>query len=189
MQAHEQHPGDAASQGCGLIPTITTERLILRALSPDDLDAYTAINADPQMRTYTGDGRPPDRESTWRAMALLLGHWHLRGYGMWAMVERATGAFIGRAGLYNQEGWPGLEVAWTVARHRWSNGFATEAGQAALDYAFQVVGAEHVISIIHPDNIASIRVAEKLGLEAKYSTSHDGQPRTIYGITRSPRCT
>jgi RimJ/RimL family protein N-acetyltransferase len=84
-------------------------------------------------------GGPIDRAATWRLMVMLLGHWDLCGYGMWAMVERASRQFVGRAGLHNQEGWPGLELAWTVARDCWGRGYATEAGRVALDYAFEVV--------------------------------------------------
>jgi RimJ/RimL family protein N-acetyltransferase len=174
---------DAAYRGRCPIPTLTTERLILRAFAAEDLEPYAVMNADPETMRYVGG--PIDREATWRLMAMLLGHWDLRGYGMWALVERATGRFIGRAGLYNQEGWPGLEAAWTVARDRWGRGYATEAGWAALDYAFGVVDAEQVISIIHPDNAASIRVAEKLGETFDSSMKLHGQERVVYGLPRS----
>jgi RimJ/RimL family protein N-acetyltransferase len=93
----------------------------------------------------------------------MLGHWQLGGYGMWALIEQATGRLIGRAGLYNPEGWPRLEAGWLLARDRWGRGFATEAGHAILAYAFTQLSAEHVISLIHPANTASIRVAERLG--------------------------
>ncbi len=176
--------GNATSAVSCTIPTLTTERLILRGFLASDLDPYAALNADPEMMRFTGGGRPSDRKSTWRLMAMLLGHWHLRGYGMWAMVERASGQFIGRAGLYNEEGWPGLEAAWTVARDRWGRGYATEAGRVALEYAFETVGSDHVISIIHPENAASIRVAEKLGETFESTTNIWGREQAIYGISR-----
>ena len=93
-----------------------------------------------------------------------LGHWQIRGYGLWAAEEKQSGALIGRIGLYRPEGWPGLEVGWLVARERWGEGFATEGARAALDYAFTVLGEPRAISAIAPENAASIRVAEKLGL-------------------------
>ena len=167
------------------IPTLTTARLVLRPFLPEDLEPYAALNADPEMMRYLGG--PIDRAATWRLMAMLLGHWHLRGYGMWALEERATGRFVGRAGLYNEEGWPGIEVAWSVARDRWGRGYATEAGRAALGYAFDVVGAKHVISVMHPENAASIRVAEKLGLTFERTAAVRGAERSIYGIPRSRR--
>jgi RimJ/RimL family protein N-acetyltransferase len=145
------------------IPTLATQRLTLRGFTAADLDALAPIYADPEVSRYIGDGTPADRAATWRALAGMLGHWQLRGYGMWALIEQATGRLIGRAGLYNPEGWPGLEAGWLLARDRWGHGFATEAGHAVLAYAFTHVSADHLISLIHPANTASIRVAERLG--------------------------
>jgi hypothetical protein len=110
----------------------------------------------------------------------MLGHWQLRGYGMWALIEQATGRLIGRAGLYNPEGWPGLEAGWLLARDRWGRGFATEAGRAVLTYAFTHLSADHVISLIHPANTASIRVAERLGerLERSWTSRANGPSST-----------
>jgi len=101
------------------------------------------------------------------------------------VVEKATGAFIGRAGLWNPEGWPGLEVGWFFDRARWGHGFATEAGLAALDWAFRVLGAERVISVIHPKNVASIRVAERLGERFERAMVLDGGIEVVvYGRRR-----
>lgn len=124
------------------------------------------------------------RAQAWRTMALFTGHWTLRGYGLWATEERATGRFIGRIGLWNPEGWPGLEVGWLLDRQVWGRGFATEGGRAALDHAFTVLGVDHVISVIDPDNIRSIRVAERIGERFEREYSLDGRPTVIYGITR-----
>jgi RimJ/RimL family protein N-acetyltransferase len=167
------------------IPTLATPRLRLRAFQPGDLAPLAAIHADPQVMRYVGDGRAQTREQTWRSMATHLGHWRLRGFGNWAVVERATGRLIGRAGLWQPEGWPGLEVGWLLARDRWGQGLATEAGRAALDYAFGTLGAEHVISVIHPDNAASVRVAEKLGEAFEQAREVNGHPAVVYGITRN----
>ena len=108
----------------------------------------------------------------------------MRGYGLWAVEEKASGEFIGRIGLLNPEGWPGLEVAWTLARERWGNGFATEGAKAALDYAISVLKLDHVISLIHPDNAASIRVALRLGERLERQVELMGVMRSVYGIHR-----
>lgn len=160
------------------IPTIITERLVLRAFSPADLGPYSEMNADPQTMRYLGE--PFDDVGTWRLMASLIGHWHLRGFGMWAVQDGGTGEFLGRAGLYEQHGWPGTEVAWSIRRDRWGQGLATEAGSAALDFAMTVVGATEVISLIHPKNVASMRVAEKLGLSYARTESVSGAELSIY---------
>ena len=145
------------------VPTLETTRLVLRPIADADLDAFAAMYADPEIMRHLGDGRPLSRAATWRTMALFAGHWALRGYGQWALVEKATGTVIGRAGLWNPEGWPGLEVGWLLDRRHWGRGFATEGARAALDQAFEVVRADRVISVIALGNVRSIRVAERIG--------------------------
>ena len=146
-----------------IIPTLGTERLTLRALEERDLDAYAAMMADPEVARFLGTGAPMPRAVAWRQMAMVLGHWRLRGYGLWAVEERATGAFVGRLGCWRPEGWPALEIGYTLARAFWGRGFASEGARASLDYARTVLDADRVCSIIRPDNAASIRVAERLG--------------------------
>jgi RimJ/RimL family protein N-acetyltransferase len=87
--------------------------------------------------------------------------------------------------LYEEYGWPGLEVAWTIRRDRWGEGLATEGGAAALEFAFDMVGRDQAISIIHPDNAPSIRVAEKLGLTFAEFHDRSGEPRNVYAVSRS----
>jgi RimJ/RimL family protein N-acetyltransferase len=165
--------------------SLETERLRLRQFREADLDAYAAIMADPETMTHMGG--PRDRARAWMDIAWCLGHWTLRGYGLWAAEEKASGDLIGRIGLLYPEGWPGLEVGWLVARSHWGQGLATEGGRAALDYAFETVGAEHVISLIRPDNAASIRVAEKLGETRERETELFGAPALVYGTVRPAR--
>ena len=95
-----------------------------------------------------------------------------------------SGELIGRIGLYRPEGWPGLEVGWLVARERWGEGFATEGGRAALAHAFTALDAHRVISAIAPENRASIRVAEKLGLRYAESRQVAGKAVSIHSIER-----
>ena len=143
--------------------TLRTERLVLRMFREDDLDQYALITGDAEVTRYLGDGSTLSRADTWRQMAMILGHWTLRGYGLWAVEERATGAFLGRLGCWRPEGWPALEIGYTLARPHWGRGFASEGARASLAYARDVLGADRVCSIIRPDNTASVRVAERLG--------------------------
>ena len=168
-----------------MIPALETERLTLRGLEASDLDAYAAMYADREVVRYLEHGRPLDRAAAWRSMAIHLGHWQLRGYGQWALVERASGKLVGRAGLFEPEGWPGLEVGWVLARPHWGRGFATEAGRAALGYAYEVVGAERVISLIRPGNRPSVRVAERLGERYERTIDLLGAPARVYAIARN----
>jgi RimJ/RimL family protein N-acetyltransferase len=159
--------------------------LLLRPLRESDVDAYAAMCADSEIMRYLSDGRTLDREDAWRQMAMLTGHWTLRGFGMWALEERGSGAFVGRAGLHYPEGWPGREVGWALARQHWGQGYATEAARAALDHAFDTLGWEHAISLIHPDNRRSIRVAERLGERFEREATVRGQPAGLYVVSRA----
>lgn len=165
--------------------TRETPRLILRPPVEADLDAYIEIHGDPEIRKHlTIVGGRGGRVAAWRTLALVVGHWHLRGYGQWTVVERSTGQIIGRAGLWNPEGWPGLEVGWVIGRPHWGNGYATEAAQAAVDFAFESTSTDRVISLIQPDNHRSIRVAEKIGQRFEGTTSLEGTEMLVYAIHR-----
>jgi RimJ/RimL family protein N-acetyltransferase len=114
---------------------------------------------------YIGSGRQIDREEAWRQIAIFIGHWQLRGYGLWAVERRDDQRFIGRVGLWQPEGWPGLENGWMLDRAHWGHGYATEAGAAAEEFAWTTLKAPELISLIQPENNASRHVAERLGME------------------------
>jgi RimJ/RimL family protein N-acetyltransferase len=170
---------------CSIEPMLTleTERLILRQWREDDFESYAAICADPEVMRYLG-GKPFTRLEAWRHMAFLIGHWQLRGYGHWAVEEKATGRVIGRLGFLNPEGWPGFEVGWTLARDSWGKGYASEGARHALRHAFTEMGRRRVISLIHPENRASIKVAERMGEKPEGETEILGIPVIIYGISK-----
>jgi RimJ/RimL family protein N-acetyltransferase len=164
------------------VPTLETARLRLRPWRDDDLDAYASMCADPEVMRHLGSGATLSSADAWRSMAMFVGHWQLRGFGTWAVEERATHRFVGRVGLHEPEGWPGLEVGWMLDRSTWGRGYATEAGRVSLDYAWRVLGAEHVISLIAPDNAASIRVAERLGESLEGTFALDELDVLVYGV-------
>ena len=162
--------------------TLETERLVLRMWREDDFEQYARICADPEVMRYLG-GKPYSCLEAWRNMAYLIGHWQLRGYGHWAVEEKASGRLMGRMGFLNPEGWPGFEVGWTLGREHWGRGYASEGARRMLEYAFGEMGRDHVISLIHPENRASIKVAEKMGEKVEGQTEVLGVPVLIYGIT------
>ena len=164
--------------------TLRTERLVRRTLREGDFEQYAAMMADPEVTRYLGDGRPLARPDAWRQMAMLLGHWRLRGYGHWAVEEAATGRLAGRVGFFNPEGWPGFELGWPLAREFWGRGYATEGARRALEYGFKELGRDRVISLIRPENVASIRVAERLGERPDGSVELLGSPALVYAIRR-----
>jgi RimJ/RimL family protein N-acetyltransferase len=165
-------------------PEIETERLRLRQFRESDLDDYARITSDAETMRYLARGEPFDRDEARRSLGFILGHWLVRGFGLWAAEEKASGALIGRIGLLRPDGWPGIEVAWLVARERWREGFATEGGRAALDHAFTAVGERRAVSLIAPENAASIRVAEKLGMRFTESRRINGRLAAIYAVER-----
>jgi RimJ/RimL family protein N-acetyltransferase len=167
------------------IPVLVTERLRLRELRKSDLDDYAALNADPEVLRYLGGGMEPwDRGRTWRHLAFLMGSWELGEIGTWAVEHRETGEFLGVIGFSFPEGWPGFELAWRLARRWWGHGYATEGARAALDHAFTVLRRDRVISLIHPGNRASIRVAERIGERFQGRIEHLGREMLCYGIDR-----
>jgi RimJ/RimL family protein N-acetyltransferase len=145
------------------IPTLTTERLRLRAFKAGDLDAYAAMQANPEVMRYLVTGRTATRTEVWRTMATSLGAWALRGYGMWACEKIGGGAFVGSIGILEPLDWPEPEIAYSLDRPYWGQGFATEAARAARDWLFQHFPLSRAASFIRPDNHASKRVAERLG--------------------------
>ena len=167
------------------IPTLETERLRLRPLRPDDIDAYAAMCADPEVMRYLGSEEPMPRSEAWRQMAMFAGHWNLRGFGMWAVEEKTRpGVLIGRIGCHQPEGWPDFEVGWGLARPYWGRGYATEGARAALSYAFEQLGRPRVVSLLAPENRASIRVAERLGERLVGDAEVRGHRVLVYAIER-----
>ena len=117
-------------------PTLTTERLLLRPFADADVEPLHALMQDPDVMRYVGDRRVPTRQETWRAVAGWIGHWALRGYGLWAVVEQESGDVIGRAGIINPVDWPGPEVGYLLGKRWWGRGYATEAAAAAMAWGF-----------------------------------------------------
>jgi len=163
---------------------LETERLILRLFRESDLDAYAEMCADPEVMRYLLVGRTFSRDESWEHMATILGHWQLKGYGLWAVEHRESGLLVGRIGFLNPEGWPGFELAWTLARPFWGKGYATEGARAAMSYGFLTLKRDRIDSMIHPENVRSIRLAEKLGESLKGSIEFRGKRVLIYGIDR-----
>ena len=129
-------------------------------------------------------GKTWTRLEAWRHIATVLGHWQLRGFGLWAVEEAESGAFVGRVGFIHPDGWPGFELGWTLARPFWGKGYATEAAQRALEYAFTELDRDHVISLIHPKNTASLAVAERLGETYEETIEFFDDQISVYGIWR-----
>jgi RimJ/RimL family protein N-acetyltransferase len=168
-----------------MIPILETERLTLRGHTPDDLSECTALWADPEVVRYIGNATST-REQAWARVLRYVGHWSLFGFGFWCAVERATGRFVGELGLANFERditppIGALETGWVLASWAHGRGFATEGMRAVLGFADTQLPGEATDCVIDPPNLASIRVAHKLGyIERRRATYHD-EPIIIFG--------
>jgi RimJ/RimL family protein N-acetyltransferase len=167
------------------IPTLETERLRLRGIRGSDFENYAALYADPEVTRLIASGETWDRGRSWRHMAFAVGHWHLEGFGPWVAEEKASGEFLGVIGFWEPAAWPGFELAYHLARRHWGQGYATEAGKAALAHAFLVWQRNHVISLINPKNLPSIRVAERIGERLEGRIDHFGRQMLLYGLDRA----
>ncbi|MEU9837896.1 GNAT family N-acetyltransferase [Actinomadura sp. NPDC048032] len=160
---------------------LETERLVMRPLTGDDFADYAAMLADPQVAGRLAESVGTSPADAWRSLALFIGHREMRGYSHWALVEKATGRFVGRAGPWQPHGFPGLGVGWCLAREHWGKGYATEAARASVDYCFRELEAEEVVSVILPGNSPSIAVAERIGHHYLRDIQYRGQTVHVYG--------
>jgi RimJ/RimL family protein N-acetyltransferase len=173
----------------GRCPTIETERLVLRPFREGDVDAYAAMLQTREVRALLHLPDDVGREAAWSGMAQWLGQWELRGTGQWAVEERASGAFVGRAGMHFPEraDWPGIELGWALHPVHWGKGYATEAGRAAVDYAWANHDVDTLYSVILPENIASQAVARRLGFtpwEERVLSHFPEMPHVIWRLRR-----
>jgi len=152
------------------IPTLNTARLTLRALSNSDFPAIAAFYASDRAIHVGG---PATEEQSWRMLAAELGHWQLRGYGRWAVVDTATDAFVGIIGPWNPLGWPEPEIGWDLMNGFEGMGYATEAAKAALEYAYQTLGWKTAISLVSPPNDGSRKVAQRMGATQEGMFTHE----------------
>ena len=169
-----------------MIPCIETERLVLREWRSADFESLARFYSDEEVMKFLGGVMEPD--DAWRSLAGAIGHWHLRGYGTWAVERKSDAAMVGRVGLINPHGWPALECGWTLGKPYWGQGYASEAAEAALRYAFLTQPVERMISCIDPDNTASQAVAKRIGeTKGEFTQLRIGgkdHPVDIWSITR-----
>jgi len=144
------------------MPSIETDRLLLRMIRADDLDHLALLLSDPDVVKYVGDGQPAGRDEAEQALKSIIKHWQTHGFGRWAVVEKSSGEFIGFGGLRSLFGTP--EVVYHLAKAHWGKGYATELARAAVRFGFQERGFDRIVAITKPQNTASINVMDKVGL-------------------------
>ena len=164
---------------------LETARLQLRTLKPTDEQALHRILSDPiAMEHYP---KPFDRAMTHRWIERNLRRYRELGFGLWAVIHKQDSVMIGDCGLTMQcvDGIAEMEIGYHISRAYWGQGLATEAAIACKQYAFDALQRDRVISWMGPANLASRRVAEKVGMQLeKTSTDRNGNPAVVYAITR-----
>lgn len=142
-------------------PTLETDRLILRPPVAADLDGWAELMDDPEAARFIG-GRMA-RSPAWRTMATVAGAWALNGFGMFSVIDKASGRWAGRIGPWRPEGWPGTELAWSLHPGFHGRGYAAEAATAAMDWTVDHLGWDEIIHCIDPANTPSKALAERIG--------------------------
>jgi RimJ/RimL family protein N-acetyltransferase len=168
-----------------LAPVLETARLILRPYQAEDLEAQAAVMGDPDVVRHLG-GTPFSREDTWRRVLVAPGLWVLLGYGYWAIVSREDGRYLGQLGFadFKRDMSPSIEglpeIGWIFAPHAQGQGYATEAARAALAWADDVLRAPEIVAIIDAANVASIRVARKIGFNEEGPATYKDEPILLF---------
>ena len=142
-------------------PVLQTERLTLRPIALEDFPRWAEMMADPEAARFLGGAQPA--ATAWRGFMTMAGAWSLTGVSMFSVVERDSGRWLGRIGPWRPHDWPGTEVGWGLHPEAQGKGYGLEAATAAIDYAFDVLGWTEVIHCIDPENLPSIRLAERVG--------------------------
>ena len=141
-------------------PILETERLLLRVQQAGDFERYAEMLAHPSSLHIGG---PLLRHEAWRRFLQMPGAWMVQGFAMFSVVEKSSGRWMGQAGPWCPDGWPGTEVGYSFHMDARGKGYATEACAAAMDYAFDILRWDEVIHSISPENTASQAVAQRLG--------------------------
>jgi RimJ/RimL family protein N-acetyltransferase len=168
-----------------VIPRLNTERLLLRAFEKDDLDPFAALVADIDVIRYaTYDGTTMTRTQAWNWLCLMLGHWHMREFGIWGVEEKSSGELIGRIGLQFLDWFEDVELVWMLAKSAWGKGYAAEGARAAIDFGLNNLKLPRLAAVIHQENKPSIHLAESLGMEMEKEVERQEKLFYQYVITR-----
>ena len=163
-----------------------SERLLARRLEPGDAAALLAVYGDADAMRWVGDGEPLTAAQCEQWIAVTENNYRLRGYGMFALVERAAGEVVGFCGLVHPGGQAEAEVKYAFTRAHWGKGFATEAVRAMLDYGATSHGLREIIATVAPGNLVSLRVLAKCGMKAGEVRTNDDGTSTLCFFWRAP---
>lgn len=163
-----------------------TERLLFRHLEPGDLDDLYALYRDPEVRRFFPEGTYTREQTQLRLESYLQGYRENPTLGFWATILRETGEFIGRCGLLSWviDGRAEIEIAYMLARQFWGRGLGTEAAEGIARYARDTLNINRLICLIDRENLASIRVAEKVGMAFENEGRDELGPYLLYSMSK-----
>lgn len=163
------------------MPEIETVRLKLRHFTPEDFDDLFRLYSDPEVMKYLS---PRTREQTQASLCKHIQHWQEHNFGMWAVIDKQSSKIIGRCGLGFLENTGEVELGYVFDKSYWNMGLATEASKATLKYGFLEVKLERIVAIAKPENIASVRVIQKVGMKYEKNAHHYGVDVIYYAVSR-----
>lgn len=164
--------------------TIETARVFLRPFTSDDLDEFALMGRDPDVMRYIGNGKPQPREQTLARLNAIFEHRNQHNFGLWAAIDKASEAWMGFCGLQFLDNTSEVEVGYRLAKRFWGMGLASEAAKASLRYGFEELGLEQIVAVVQPENVASQRVLEKIGLKHVKNARFYNTDVNYYAITR-----
>ncbi|MDQ3800441.1 MAG: GNAT family N-acetyltransferase [Acidobacteriota bacterium] len=163
---------------------LETERLILRRITPGDLDALIATREGDEVNKYLGGARMQNPEAIAERMKFYLECHEKHGFGMCMVIWKETGEIIGWSGLQPLGETGEIEVGYGMKKEFWGRGIGYECALAWLRYGFENIGAERIVALAHPDNVGSWRIMEKCGMRYEKNTTHFGMECVLYAITK-----
>jgi RimJ/RimL family protein N-acetyltransferase len=175
------------------VTELRTERLVLRRWQESDLAPWAAVNADPEVREHLGEVLSRERSDA--SVAAFQADFDRRGYGWWAVEVRATGEFVGFAGLDDVDDeapFTGVEIGWRLARSAWGHGYATEAARAVLEFGFDALGLAEILALTTATNVRSQAVMRRIGMTHDPAADFDDltappgplRPTVVYRLSR-----
>lgn len=167
--------------------TVITERLRLEPFAPAHAAALNAINNEPEVMKFLGDGTPQTMDHTNEMVTRVRDGWETLGYSWWAIIEQATETVVGAACAQHVARIPTaeIEIGWRLSTKATGKGYATEAGKAAARFAFEHIGVDHVVAVADPKNINSHRVMQRVGMTFRGIETHYDQDCTTYAMNKA----
>jgi ribosomal-protein-alanine N-acetyltransferase len=173
--------GEESSESKVMVSEIETSRLYLRQFSMADLNALSAIRSDPEVMRFIGAGQPHSADQVKESLEHILAGWNQHGFGRWAVVHKPDKKLMGWCGLAFLDKTEEIEIGYGISKEYWGRGFTTEAAAASIRFGFEELKLNRIVAVAMPENIASRRVMEKIGMRYE-KTGHWYEAELVYYV-------